>query len=91
MSFESERKVETALSQIEYAHDIKFLKGNFLEHNFWPIDSWHRDEIIYTNFTSTNIQDLYQQRDLIYQRIKEDLSEGLKEIKCITHLNLNFR
>jgi hypothetical protein len=78
LSFESDRKVETALSQIEYAHDIKFLKGNFLDHNLWPIDFWHRDEIIYTNFTSTNIQDLNHQRDLIYQRIKEDLSEGLK-------------
>jgi hypothetical protein len=78
LSFESDRKIESGLPKIAYEQDIKFLEGNFLNHDLWPIESWHRDEIIYTNFTSTNIDDLNLQREVIYQRLKNDLIEGLK-------------
>jgi len=78
LSFESDRAVETALAQIAYTHDIQFLRGNFLDHDQWPLEAWQRDEITHTQFTSSNIQELTEQREAIHQRLKQSLTDGLQ-------------
>jgi hypothetical protein len=78
LSFESDRAVETALAQIAYKHDIQFLRGNFLDHDQWPLETWQRDEITHTQFTSSNIQHLTRQREAIHQRLNQSLSDGLQ-------------
>ena len=78
VSFESDRAVDTALSQIAYTHDIQFLRGNFLERGQWPLEAWQRDELMHTHFTTTNIQQLTQQREAIHQRLNQTLSDGLQ-------------
>ena len=77
LSFESDRSVETALAQIAYTHDIQFLRGNFLDHGQWPLEAWQHDEITHTQFTSSTIQHLIQQREEIHQRLKKFLTDGL--------------
>ena len=78
VSFESDRSVDTALSQIAYTHDIHFLRGNFLDHQQWPLEAWQRDELMHTHFNTTNIQQLTQQREAIHQRLNQTLSDGLQ-------------
>ena len=78
LSFESDRAVDTALSQIAYTHDIQFLRGNFLDLQQWPLEAWQRDELMHTHFTSTNIQHLTQQREAIHQRLTQFLTDGLQ-------------
>ncbi len=81
LSFESDRAVETALAQIAYTHDIQFLRGNFLDHIQWPLEAWQRDEITHTQFTSSNIQELTEQREAIHQRLKQSLTDGLQSFR----------
>ena len=78
LSFECDRSVETALAQIAYTHDIQFLRGNFLDQGQWPLEAWQHDEITHTQFTSSAIQHLIQQREEIHQRLKQSLTDGLK-------------
>ena len=72
VSFESDRAVDTALSQIAYTHDIHFLRGNFLDRGQWPLEAWQRDELMHTHFTTTNIQQLTQQRERTYIKAMEE-------------------
>ena len=78
LNFESDRSVETALAQIAYTHDIQFLRGNFLDLQQWPLETWQRDELMQTDFTTTNIQQLTEQREAIHQRLNQTLSDGLQ-------------
>jgi hypothetical protein len=78
LSFESDRAVETALAQIAYTQDIQFLRGNFLDHSQWPVEAWQRDEITHTQFTSSSIRHLTEQRETIHQRLKQSLTDGLQ-------------
>jgi len=87
-SFESDRAIDTALSQIAYEHDIQFLRGNFLDHKLWPLEIWQRDAIMHTQFSSTNVAQLNQLREEIHQRLNQSLTDGLQSFSQTLNLSL---
>lgn len=77
MAFESERAIQNELARIEYDCHIKFVDGDCLEADAWPVDGWIQLQMLAMTSQMSHVAELVKRRQAIIDQSRDFLHWSL--------------